>query len=244
MAEQPRWKRYRRPGDPRTEDGTPATPRTSTAKKRAPAATKPATTKGKPAPAPARKSRSWLGVGAGVAVVAVIVLVAALARSGDDGPDHGTVETETLAEDFVTTGLAHAVEASPGQQPISVRLDEYGLSVEFYDPNTEKVRTVETVRYDADGYRVQTRDNEYDDYHPGRFPLDLAQPGAMIDQVRGALARADAPWSWRLEIEVDDESRDVAMTTSVSASDDIEETDVLRTAEAGDAAVPSEGATP
>lgn len=220
MAEQPRWKRYRRPGEPRPEDGTPA-------------AKKPTPKKSAPAP----RNRSGLALGAAVAVVGVIALVVALVRSGDDGPDRGSVQTEVLAEDFVSAALAHATEAAPGQQPITVRLDEYGLSVEFYDPNTEKVRTVETAHYDPDGYRVRTRDNEYDDYHPGRFPLDLAQPSAMIAQVRAALDRADGPWSWRLEIEVDDASRDVVMTTDVSADEDVEQRAVLQSA-------PTEGGTP
>ncbi|WP_377324495.1 hypothetical protein ACFJIY_06555 [Pimelobacter simplex] len=224
MAQQPRWKRYRRPGDPRTEDGTPATPRTPTAPKKPAAPTAPK----KPA-APTSRNRPWLVAGVVVAVVGVIALVAVLARGGDDGPARNEVDTEVLDGDFVTTALAHAVEAAPGQQPVSVRLDEYGLSVEYFDPNTEVVRTIETAHYDPDGYRVRNRENEYDDYAPGRFPLDLAAPGAMIDQVRAALDRAEGAWAWRLEIQVDPASRDVVMTTDVSASDAVEVSDVLRT---------------
>ncbi len=256
MASNRRWRPYKPPVEQRNESGQPTRSGGSggsgagTAAGRKPSGTrrparKPATTRpsrssdrasSKKDPTPPKKglgTRAWIYIALVVIGPLVIAGIIAAARSGDDGGAAGNpdIDTKLLNEGFITRSLANAA-AEEGDQPVSVRVSEYGVSVEYFDPNTKRIRTVETNGY-SDGYDIRVRPG-YDDYAPQRFALDLADPDAMIAAVEDALEEARDGYSFDLRIDVQPGTTGAAvvtMTASVSAPDRVEIATPLATLE-------------
>lgn len=108
-----------------------------------------------------------------------------------------------------------------GDRASLVRFDEYELSVEYFDPTENQIRTVETNSY-TDGYNVRVQENHYDDYRPKPFDLGLVEPAAVVTAVEDALTRVDDPYSFSLRIEPDRETGQVRMVTSVPGDEAID----------------------
>lgn len=225
MASKRSWKRYRPPSERRDESGRPverattATARTRTAptKPTPPRPTRPRPSGTRPAPKGKRSAR--VGVLAGIAVVAVIAGIVAAARS-DDGDGTSQIDTELLDVEFVAESIDRAI-AEEGDQAVSLRLTEYGLTVEYFDPNARESRYFETNSYTR-GYELRVEETHYEDYQPRPFDVSVLSPARMVAAVEEALDEVDDPYTFTLRVSADQESGEVSMVTSVSGDDSVD----------------------
>ena len=236
MSKKRRWSRYRPPTEVRTEDGRPQRARVippppsddlsakgrptkqragrsgssgSSRDAREKAARKPG---GKPAK---RRTGAWI---AGGIVVGAIGLPLGIAAIADRDKDEAAGITDDLVNtEFIGESLAHAIEEE-GERATLVRFDEYGLQVEYFDPNDNRLRTVQTDSY-TDGYTVRVEENHYDDFRPRPFDLRLVEPSAVVKAVEEALTEVDDPYTFSLRIEADRDSGEVTLVTYVSGDD-------------------------
>lgn len=235
-----RWSRYEPPSEPRGEDGaaTGTTGTTTRSSGRGATKTKPQPTSGprsaakqpakqparKPARQPARQPAKqshrvawWSGGILLAAVVGLPVAVGVIAAATDDEAGSEPVDLTLLDEGLVADGLAGAA-AEVGEQAVTVRLSEYALQVEFYDPNADQVRTYEVDKY-TDGYRVQVEDNHYDDYRPRPFDLATVDAGVLVDVTEQAIARAEDPYAYSVDVRADRDTGEVEIAVWVSTED-------------------------
>ena len=222
MASKRSWKRYRPPSERRDESGraveqaTSATARTKTAP---PRDTRPRPSRAGSAPKAHRSA--WVGVLVGLGVVAVVVGIVVAAQS-DDGDDTSQIDTELLNVEFVTRSLDRAIEEE-GEKAVSLRLTEYGLTVEYFDPNARESRYFETNSY-TEGYELRVEETRYEDYQPRPFDVSVLSPARIVAAVEDALGGVDDPYSFSLRVSADQESGEVSMVTSVSGDDSVEVT--------------------
>ncbi len=223
MAKKSRWSRYRPPAEPRTEAGIPIDPPARTPEP------KPAR---RPERKPTRKPTaphrppSWVKplVVLAVVVAVVVGIALAVASGGDDDAfDNADVETETLQKAFIERGLAAAAAEEPDRGAVAVHLDEYGMTVEYFDPAKDESRYVETRTYTEDR-TIRVEKNFYSDFKPQPFDLAVVDPDAMIRSVEAALGEADDPYSWEVRIRVEDGDTTPTMVTRVSAKESVERT--------------------
>lgn len=233
MANKRRWSRYQPPAEKRDEHGQPVRAASRPRPKPTPKPTpKPARVMPpKPRPAPKTKAKSsskaqptsalggWIGgltVLAVIAAITVGITVAVKAGNADE-PSNPDLDTSLLTEDFIGSSLAEALEVE-GKDAVSVRLDEYGMRVEYFDPNARQSRYFETNDY-VDGYTLRVEDSFYDDYQPRPFDLSTIDAATMIAAVEDALTTTDDIYTYSLRIEADRETGDVSMVVSVSGDD-------------------------
>ncbi|WP_156392078.1 MULTISPECIES: hypothetical protein [unclassified Nocardioides] len=223
MAKNSRWSRYRPPAEKRDETGQPIGASTPKPKPRS-RPKKAATSKVMP-PKPKAKSgvqlSGWVGLLIGVVSLAVVVGIIVAANSGDDDPS-GEIDTSLLTEEFIGEGLAEALEVE-GKDAVSVRLSEYDLTVEYFDPNKRESRYFETNDY-VDGYEVRVEKSHYDDYQPRPFDLSTIDAATMIAAVKDALTKTDDIYTYSLRIDADRETGVVSMVVSVSGDESVEVT--------------------
>lgn len=204
MARKRRWSRYQPPAERRDETGGPADPPKPTPKPTQAAKPRP-TPKPRPKPSTRAAKAPWvkpllvLGI-----VVAVVVAIAVAVQAGGDGDGDGLgdVDIRLLDESFIRSGLDAAREAEGGRQPVAVHLDEYSMTVEYYDPAKDQTRYVERNSY-SDGYSVRVENNFYSDYKPVPFDLAKADPARMIAAVRQVLDKTEDPYTWEVKIRVE-----------------------------------------
>ncbi|KRA31247.1 hypothetical protein ASD81_17455 [Nocardioides sp. Root614] len=163
----------------------------------------------------------WVGLLIGVVSLAVVVGIIVAANSGDDDPS-GEIDTSLLTEEFIGEGLAEALEVE-GKDAVSVRLSEYDLTVEYFDPNKRESRYFETNDY-VDGYEVRVEKSHYDDYQPRPFDLSTIDAATMIAAVKDALTKTDDIYTYSLRIDADRETGVVSMVVSVSGDESVEVT--------------------
>lgn len=236
MANKRRWSRYQPPAEKRDEHGQPVR---AAARPRPKATPKPARVM-PPKPTPKTKSSSkskssskpkpgpalggWIG---GLTVLAVIVAITvgitvAVKAGNADEPSNPDLDTTLLTEDFIGSSLAEALEVE-GKDAVSVRLDEYGMRIEYFDPNARQSRYFETNDY-VDGYTLRVEESFYDDYQPRPFDLSTIDAATMIAAVEDALTKTDDIYTYSLRIEADRETGDVSMVVSVSGDDTVDTT--------------------
>lgn len=226
MGSKKRWSRYRPPAERRTETGTPVVP------DRSPGSTP------RPSPKPGSKSgvkagakagakgtpKPWMrpAVVTGIVGVVVMVIVLAIRAAGDDDLAR-EVRVDLLDVDFISDSLA-AARKEQGEAPaVAVHLDEYGMTVEYFDPVRDQTRYVETNSYSED-ITVRITDNFYTDYKPQPFDLAVVDPAAMVRAVEDALDDSEDPYSWEVRISVEEGGTTPVMVTRVSADERLERT--------------------
>ncbi|MEV5001465.1 hypothetical protein [Nocardioides sp. LML1-1-1.1] len=225
MARKRRWSRYQPPAERRDEAGGPAdlpgpAPRPAARPKPTPrpqpkSQQKPAT----PAPgAPWVKPLVVLGI---VVAVVVAIVVAVQAGGDDDGDGLGTVDTKLLDESFIRSGLADAREAEGERRPVAVHLDEYSMTVEYYDPAKDQTRYVERNSY-SDGYTVRVENNFYSDYKPVPFDLAVADPARMVAAVHQVLEESEDPYTWEVKIRVEQGESTPRMVAHAGGKDSVD----------------------
>lgn len=237
MAKKRRWSRYQPPVDKRDEDGArlsaprqpaKAASRTgSSSSSRSASSSKP---KSKPTPKQSSTSEtklsSWIRTLIALAIITpivVIIIVAVKAGDGGDGSNRNPdLDTGLLNREFIEKSLAQALEVE-GKDAVALRLDEYGMSIEYFDPNERQRRVFETNDY-IDGYTLQVEDSYYDDYMPRPFDLTVVDADTMIAAVNDALTRTDDIYTFRLLIEADRETGEVATVVTVSGDESVEVT--------------------
>lgn len=241
MARSRRWKGYQPPQAPRTEEGRvvddlppapPASPDESRPGRTPKSTSKPAAQRErragqqkqhqKKAATPRRHAGRWWLAGI---VAAIVVVVAIVANSDGDDDGNDGVRREALTAAFVEKAFANArAEAGGGSlEVVSVRLSEYDVSVEYYDPNRDESRIVETDTY-GDGYDVRVEPNRYRDYRPRPFDLTVVDPTRFVASVTDALADADDPDYVTAEVRVDPDSGRIEQSVRVSADEDVDRT--------------------
>lgn len=235
MARKRRWSRYRPPAERRTESGQPvdqprprpeAGPRTKpvtqpvtqpiskpTSRPRSKAKSKPRAT-GTP-------SRGKPFVVLGVVVAVVVAIVLAVRAGNDDDYRSGGVERKLLDETFVRDGLTTAAAELPGQQPVAVRLNEYSLTVEFYDPNADVTRYVERNSY-SDDLTIRVSKNRYTEYKPVPFALSEVDPARMVAAAEQALDRTEDPYTWEVVIRVEQDEDTPRMIAHAGGKDNVD----------------------
>lgn len=220
MAKKRSWSRYQPPAEKRTEDGQRVQPKQKPAAKPRPQQSRrPA----KPTPTPAKQTGSAVGgLIALVVVVAVIVIIAVVVAVNSDSDDDNNpdLDLSLLTVDFIGDTLAKAT-AEEGSDAVSVRLDEYGMTVEYFDPNKRQSRYFETRGYREDGYTLRVEKSYYDDYQPRPFDLSVLEPEDLVAAVEEALERTDDIYTYSLRVEADRQSGDVSIVTNVSGDDSI-----------------------
>lgn len=223
MANKSRWSRYRPPAEKRDETGQPVgapKPKPKPRSKPRPRATP----KVMPPKAKARSGvqlSSWVGLLVVVAALAIVVAIIVAANSGDDDPN-AEIDSSLLTEEFIGESLAEAL-AVEGKDAVSVRLSEYDLTVEYFDPNKRESRYFETNDY-IDGYRVRVEKSHYDDYQPRPFDLSTIDAATMIAAVKDALTETNDVYSYSLRIAADRETGVVSVVVSVSGDESVEVT--------------------
>lgn len=229
MAKDQRWTRYRPPSEKRGEDGR------STSKKplppKATSSTSGAGNKssaGKTA-ADKKAGRSttstvpWLVALLVVGVIVVITVVVAKVGGGDDElGDNPEIERKTLTVQFLADALALAEEKND-TDPVSLRLSDYNLAIEYFDPTAQEISRFQFDTY-SKGYRVTVDENPYSDYRPPRFPLSMVSPQALIDAADAALAKSSNASYFDVTVEADPETGEVAIVASVSGDERVEVT--------------------
>ncbi|MBM9459491.1 hypothetical protein JK386_06220 [Nocardioides sp. zg-536] len=160
-----------------------------------------------------------------IAPITIVIALIAIASNGDDEPYRTDLDTEMLDAALLTRGLETAARRV-GEDVISVRLSEYALRIEYFDPNEDEISTVEFNDY-SEGYRLEVSESYYEDYMPRPFKLSVVEAETMIEAVEGAVEKAEDPYSFDLRIEADRTSGEVTMTTDVSADEAVEQTKVL-----------------
>lgn len=163
---------------------------------------------------------SRTGLLAGLAVVAVVVGVFAIAQSGDDDDTTSEIDRKLLTVDFVTESIERAVEEE-GPKAVSLQLTEYGLTVEYFDPNDRESRYFETNSY-TDGYELRVETTHYENYQPVPFDLAVLSPARIVGAVEEALESAEDAYTFTLRASVDRESGEVSMVTSVSGEESVD----------------------
>lgn len=219
MAKKSRWSRYRPPTEKRDEAGQPVVP------DRGPRPRAQAKPKVMPPKAKAKtpvKLSAWVGFLLVVVSLAVVVGIIIAANSGDDDEISGDIDTSLLTEEFVGESLAQALEVE-GKDAVSLRLTEYGMTVEYFDPNRRESRYFETNDY-VDGYEVRVEKTHYDGYQPRPFDLSTIDATTMIEAVEDALTKTDDIYTYSLRIDADIDTGEVAMVVSVSGDDSVEVT--------------------
>lgn len=164
---------------------------------------------------------SRTGLLAGLAIVAVVVGVFAIAQSGDDDAT-SEIDRKLLDVDFVSASIERAIEEE-GDQAVSLQFTEYGLTVEYFDPNARESRYFETNSY-TDGYELRVETTRYESYQPVPFDLALLSPARIVGAVEEALESAEDAYTFSLRASVDRESGEVSMVTSVSGEESVDVT--------------------
>lgn len=207
MARKRRWSRYQPPTERRDESGGPADPPKPVpqpAAKPKPRSQPRSQPKRQSTPATRASRAPWAKplVVLGIVVAVVVAIVIAVQAGKDDGGGLGEVDTKLLDESFIRSGLAAARDAEGERQPVAVHLDEYSMTVEYYDPAKDQTRYVERNSY-SDSYTVRVEKNFYSDYKPVPFDLTAADPARMIAAVRQALEKSEDPYTWEVRIRVE-----------------------------------------
>lgn len=230
----PRWSRYTPPRDLRTEDGARVAPPTAerrTATERKPAERKPTErkpTERKPTGPQQPGTRSststkvvWAGLGAAALLVGAVVAGVATRDDEDAGAD---VDTSLLDERVLTDALERAAVEVTSGSPTTVRVSNYYLEVEFFDPTAQEVRTYRQDPYN-DGFSIEVRPNEYADYRP--TPIDLAEvdPAVVVALTEDAMGRVDDVGSFTFRAE--DGDADALRLIAEARSEDYDETVTL-----------------
>lgn len=217
-----RWSRYRTPSEVRTEDGRPRRKGPEPAKTKAKAKVIPPAASPSRSRPEVRSGRKSIGVISAVAlgIVAVPVSIGLLIGANEDEAS-GTSEIDRglLEEAFIADGFEDAVKAE-GTRAVSVRLDEYAMRVEYFDPNENESRTVENNDY-TEGYQVQVEQNHYPDYRP--IPFDLAEidPAVLIAVADETIAQTDDAYTFSLTVAVDRESGEIQIEGYASGDERI-----------------------
>jgi hypothetical protein len=159
----------------------------------------------------------------GIVGVVVLVIVLAVRAGGEDDGISGDVGVELLDVGFIEDSLAAAREEQGDQPAVAVHLDEYGMTVEYFDPTRDQTRYVETNGY-SDDITVRITDNFYTDYKPQPFDLALVDPAAMVQAVEDALEDSEDPYTWEVRISVEEEGTTPVMVTRVSGDERVERT--------------------
>lgn len=234
----PTWRRYRRPGDPRGEDGKPSSggkPKSTPAKDTGPKDTssKAASSKksGTSKPASSAKPKSDRSGAITALVVAVVIgvpvtigVVAAATGGGDSdsSSSYGDLDTTFLDEEMIATAIEEAESAAAvtkGAEAIELRVDEYGLAITYYDPNRDQLRTFEKSSYDPDTYQVQVEENYFDDYRPRPLPLEELEPAVVVEVGEDAIAETSEPYSYEVTAKADPGSGEPRIRADVSDGD-------------------------
>lgn len=235
------WRRYRRPGDPRDEEGRtssakkptpkptkPSTPSTSKASSGKQSSSKPSSSKSGPSVADSKAvssmtKRAGVFAGAGVLLALVVGGIVGAVRGGDGGSDEPEVDTTYLQADTLSGVLAEAEEAHEGipGSPLSVRIGESSVDIEYFDPNADELWTYSSADY-LDGYSIRVERNaDVDRYgRPRPLDLDAIDPAAVESAAEQVLAEADDPDYFTATIMADSESGEVRYDISVSDGDD------------------------
>ena len=222
MASKRGWSRYRPPGEPRTESGAPLDP------KPAPKPRSPRKQRTKPkASSAARPGTPWARPlvvrGMGVGVVGGSARAGRAATPADDDTS-GDVDLELLDEAFIADGLAAARSEEGDRQPVAVHLDEYSMTVEYFDPAKDESRYVETNSY-SDDVTVRVRKNFYTGYDkPTPFDITVVDPAAMVEAARDALADSEDAYTWEVRVSVPPDGTEPLMVARVSGKDTVERT--------------------
>ncbi|WP_141014424.1 hypothetical protein [Nocardioides sambongensis] len=233
----PTWRRYRRPGDPRDEEGQTSGAKPSpkaaggSASTKSPSTKSPSTKSGAAAKprsdarsgSSGRRRGAYLGGGAVLLTLAVIGIAAAVDGDGDGGSDEPEIDTTFLQADTLTSVIEEAEEAHTDIQgsPISVRIGESSVDVEYYDRTSDELWTYSSTDY-LDGYTIRVR-RDADAARFGRpRPIDLdAIDTAALETVAERLVEdADDPDYYTVTIEADDETGEITYDMTVSSGDD------------------------
>ena len=225
MAGNKRWDRYRPPSEKRNESGRPissaAKPKPTTSKSAATksAATKPAATKPAASSSGSRTVPVTAALIVGFVVIVIVAVVVAVNSDSEASGDNPDIDRSLLTVDFIGSSFARATEVE-GEQAVSVRLDEYGVTVEYFDPNKRQIRSFETRGGDDGGYTLRVEESYYDDYQPRPFDLAVLDPADLIADVDAALEKVDDATTFYVRIEADRETGEVAVVTRVSGNGD------------------------
>lgn len=243
MAKKRRWSRYQPPADRRDENGGRVSPprqaadaasrstssrSSGSSRSTSEAKPKPQSKPGAKAPqstsASESKLSSWIRALIALAVIVpivVIIIVAVKAGGGDSNPNPD-LDTDLLNREFIANSLALALEVE-GKDAVALRLDQYGMSVEYFDPNARQRRLFETNDY-VEGYTLRVEESYYDEYMPRPFDLAIIDADTMIAAVNDALTRTHDIYTYRLLIEADRETGEVSMVVDVDGEDSVEVT--------------------
>ncbi|WP_141014426.1 hypothetical protein [Nocardioides sambongensis] len=165
--------------------------------------------------------------------VPVTIGVVGAATSGGDsdsssGSGFGDLDTEFLDDGLITTAIEEAessAAAVKGATPVELSVDEYGLTITYYDPNRDQVRTFEKDAYDPAGYQVQVEDNYFEDYRPRPLPLEDLDPAVFVEVGEGAIEESEEPYSYQVSAKADLDSGELRIRADVSdgGGDDVVE---------------------
>ena len=141
-----------------------------------------------------------------------------------DDDTSGDVDLELLDEAFIADGLAAARSEEGDRQPVAVHLDEYSMTVEYFDPAKDESRYVETNSY-SDDVTVRVRKNFYTGYDkPTPFDITVVDPAAMVEAARDALADSEDAYTWEVRVSVPPDGTEPLMVARVSGKDTVERT--------------------
>lgn len=221
MAKNSRWSRYKPPAEKRNEMGQPVT---STEPPRKPKrASKPKIMPPKAKTTSSVKLSGWIKGLIALAIIipiVVVIVVSVKASNGDGDSSNPDIDTSLLNEAFIGSSLSRALEVE-GPDAVSLRLSEYGMTVEYFDPNKRESRYFETNDY-VDGYEVRVEKTHYDDYQPRPFDLSTIDAATLVEAVEDALTRTDDIYTYSLWIDADRETGEVSMVVSVSGDESVE----------------------
>ncbi|KRB78001.1 hypothetical protein ASE01_07450 [Nocardioides sp. Root190] len=158
----------------------------------------------------------------GIVGVVGLVIVLAIRAAGDDDPARD-VRLDLLDVDFISDSLAAAGKEQGEVPAVAVHLDQYGMTVEYFDPVRDQTRYVETNGYSED-ITVRITDNFYTDYKPQPFDLAVVDPAAMVQAVEDALDDSEDPYSWEVRINVEEDGSTPVMVTRIFADERVERT--------------------
>ncbi|MDN5745371.1 MAG: hypothetical protein L0H31_09650 [Nocardioidaceae bacterium] len=227
------WDRYRPPAQQRGEGGTSA-PAESTKSSKPAATARPSTTAQRTSTkstnaASSRASQDardaqrsmapWLVALVVVIVVVVIAVVVTKVNDAGSNPgDNPELDRKTLDATFLDDAIAVAKDKG-GDDPVSMSLSDYQLTVEYFDPNAQQVSRYR-FSTSREGYSVDVEENPYPEYRPRRFQINEITAQALIDAVDTALDKASEATYFTLTVEADRETGDVSIVVRASGDGD------------------------
>lgn len=160
-------------------------------------------------------------VAGGLLAAVVIWYAGGDERGGDSADQADPVDTSALQGDVLADALVEAEESGEGD-PYALQITETTLWLSYFDAGSgERL----DLRIDLDGTPDTRRDTDFDfDVEPGfdptTFPLDEVDADVLRELTEQAIADADEPTGFDIDIEVPDRADGAVIDMEVYGPDE------------------------